>query len=320
MKPRTPTFLDQEARLAFWMLFPTFMVVLAFVIFPVIWNLWLSLKPVSLGDLRGVSLFKFNLTLENFRKVFGDPDFWPVLLTTLTYTVSGSILSILLGLMAALLVHGEFPGRGLLRGLFISPYIAPVVAVTFTWSFILDPQLGVLNWLAVNKGLLTQPIPFLSMRWWELDVLGMRLRVPMALISVILFEGWRYFPFSFLFILARLQAIPDELYQAASVDGASPFQRFFHITLPQLYPVLSTLLLFRFIWTFNKFDDIFLLTRGQAGTKVLTIKVYDYAFGEFNIGASSAVAMVLFGVLLVFLIVYFRWIARGQFSMNEGAR
>lgn len=320
MKPRAPTFLDQEAKLAFWMLFPTFMVVLAFVIFPVIWNLWLSLKPVSLGDLRGVSLFKFNLTLENFRKVFGDPDFWPVLLTTLTYTVSGSILSILLGLMAALLVHGEFPGRGLLRGLFISPYIAPVVAVTFTWSFILDPQLGVLNWLAVNKGLLTQPIPFLSMRWWELDVLGMRLRVPMALISVILFEGWRYFPFSFLFILARLQAIPDELYQAASVDGASPFQRFFHITLPQLYPVLSTLLLFRFIWTFNKFDDIFLLTRGQAGTKVLTIKVYDYAFGEFNIGASSAVAMVLFGVLLVFLIVYFRWIARGQFSMNEGAR
>ena len=320
MKPRTPTFLDQEARLAFWMLFPTFMVVLAFVLFPVIWNLWLSLKPVSLGDLRGVSLFKFNLTLENFRKVFGDPDFWPVLLTTLTYTVSGSILSILLGLMAALLVHGEFPGRGLLRGLFISPYIAPVVAVTFTWSFILDPQLGVLNWLAVNKGLLAQPIPFLSMRWWELDVLGMRLRVPMALISVILFEGWRYFPFSFLFILARLQAIPDELYQAASVDGASPFQRFFHITLPQLYTVLSTLLLFRFIWTFNKFDDIFLLTRGQAGTKVLTIKVYDYAFGEFNIGASSAVAMVLFGVLSVFLIVYFRWIARGQSSMDEGAR
>jgi multiple sugar transport system permease protein len=195
-----------------------------------------------------------------------------------------------------------------------------VVAVTFTWSFILDPQLGVLNWLAVNKGLLAQPIPFLSMRWWELDVLGMRLRVPMALISVILFEGWRYFPFSFLFILARLQAIPDELYQAASVDGASPFQRFFHITLPQLYTVLSSLLLFRFIWTFNKFDDIFLLTRGQAGTKVLTIKVYDYAFGEFNIGASSAVAMVLFGVLSVFLIVYFRWIARGQSSMDEGAR
>ena len=312
MKTRAPTFLDQEARLAFWMLIPTFTIVLAFVIFPVIWNLWLSLKPVSLGDLRGASLFKFNLTLENFQKVFGDPEFVQVLMTTLIYTVAGSVLSIFLGLMAALLVHGEFPGRSLLRGLFISPYIAPVVAVTFTWSFILDPQLGVINWLAVDKGLLSQPIPFLSQRWLDLDLLGLRVRIPLALTSVILFEGWRYFPFAFLFILARLQAIPDELYHAASVDGASPFQRFFHITLPQLYTVLSTLFLFRFIWTFNKFDDIFLLTRGQAGTKVMTIRVYDYAFGEFNIGASSAMAMVLFGVLSVFLIIYFRWIMREE--------
>jgi multiple sugar transport system permease protein len=309
---RAPTFLDKEARLAFWMLFPTFTVVLAFVIFPVIWNLWLSLKPVSLGDLRGVSLFKFNLTLKNFYKVFSDPDFMTVLMTTLVYTIAGSVLSILLGLMAALLVHGEFHGRGLLRGLFISPYIAPVVAVTFTWSFILDPQLGVFNWLAMDKGLLAQPIPFFSQRWWDLELLGMKFRIPLALTSVILFEGWRYFPFAFLFILARLQAVPDELYQAASADGASPFQRFYHITLPQLSTVLSTLFLFRFIWTFNKFDDIFLLTRGQAGTKVLTIKVYDYAFGEFNIGASSAVAMVLFGVLLVFLIIYFRWIVKEE--------
>ena len=310
MKVEFRTLLDKESRLAFWMLVPTFTVVIAFVIFPVIWNLWLSLKPVSLADLRGTALFKFNLSLENFQKVFSDPDFVPAILTTLIYTVAGSTLSIFLGLIAALLVHGEFRGRSLLRGLFIAPYIAPVVAVVFTWSFILDPQLGVLNWLAVDRGLLAQPIPFLSQRWWELDLIGVRIRLPLALTSVILFEGWRYFPFAFLFILARLQAIPDELYQAASVDGASPFQRFYHITLPQLATVLSTLFLFRFIWTFNKFDDIFLLTRGRAGTEVLTIKVYDYAFGEFNIGASSAVAMVLFGVLTVFLLIYFRWIAR----------
>ena len=312
MKGRTPTFFDQEARLAFWMLFPTFTVVLAFVIFPVIWNLWLSIKPVSLADLRSLSLVKFNFTLQNFQKVFGDPDFLPVLRTTLIYTISGSALSIFLGLVAALLVQGEFPGRGLVRGLFISPYIAPVVAVTFTWSFILDPQLGVLNWVAVNKGLFAQPIPFLSQRWWILNILGMEIRIPLALTSVILFEGWRYFPFAFLFILARLQAIPNELYQAASVDGASPFQRFYHITLPQLATVLSTLFLFRFIWTINKFDDIFLLTRGQAGTKVLTIKVYDYAFGEFNIGASSAVAIVLFAILSIFLIIYFRWMMKEE--------
>ncbi len=298
--------------MAFWMLFPTFAVVLGLAVFPVIWNLWLSIKPISLEGLRDISFSELNLTLMNFRKVFGDPDFVPVLVTTLIYTVAGSAFSVLLGLIAALLVHGQFPGRGLVRGLFISPYIAPVVAVAFTWSFILDPQLGFLNWFGVNKGLLSQPIPFLSQKWWSVGLLGMQIRVPLALISVIFFEGWRYFPFAFLFILARLQAIPNELYQAASVDGASPFQRFFHITLPQMMTVLSTLFLFRFVWTINKFDDIFLLTRGQAGTRVLTIEVYEYAFGKFDIGASSATAVILFGLLSVFLIIYFRWLSKKE--------
>jgi multiple sugar transport system permease protein len=310
MKQSPHSFSDREAKLAFWMLFPTFAVVLGFVVFPVIWNLWLSIKPISLEGLRNISFYELNLTLQNFRKVFGDPDFLPVLRTTLIYTIAGSAFSVLLGLIAAFLVHGRFPGRGLVRGFFISPYIAPVVAVAFTWSFVLDPQLGVVNWFGVSKGFLSEPIPFLSQKWWSLDLLGMQMRVPLALISVIFFEGWRYFPFAFLFILARLQAIPHELNQAASVDGASPFQRFFHITLPQLTTVLTTLFLFRFIWTMNKFDDIFLLTRGQAGTRVLAIEVYDYAFGEFDIGASSAAAMVLFGLLSVFLIIYFRWLSK----------
>lgn len=301
-----PSIFRRESRLAFWMLAPTFAVVLILVIFPVVWNIWMSLKPVSLGDLRGASLLTPDLTLGNFKRVFTDPEFWPVLLTTLIYTVAGSALSIVLGLLAALMVHGEFPGRGLLRGILISSYIAPIVAVTFTWSFILDPQLGILNWIGVEKGLLTQPIPFLSQRWHTFELLGVPVKFPLALSSVILFEGWRYFPFAFLFILARLQAIPAELYQAAAADGASPVQRFYHITLPQLTAVLSTLFLFRFIWTLNKFDDIFLLTRGQAGTKVLTISVYDYAFGEFNIGAGSAAAMTLFCFLSIFLFFYLR--------------
>jgi multiple sugar transport system permease protein len=302
--------LEKESRLAFWMLLPTFTVVFAFVVFPVLWNIWLSFKPISLADLRGPALLQFNLSADNFRRVFTDPDFTEILSTTLLYTFGGSFLSILLGLTAALLVHTEFRGRGMVRGLFISPYIAPVVAVTFTWSFILDPQLGVLNWLAVDKGLISRPIAFFSQRWLDIEILGTVWRLPLALASVILFEGWRYFPFAFLFVLARLQSIPEELYHAASVDGATPFQRFVHITMPQLVPVLSILFLFRFIWTINKFDDIFLLTGGQAGTKVLTIKVYDYAFGQFDIGAGSAVAMVLFSILLVFMVVYFRWMMR----------
>jgi len=297
------------------MLAPTFAIVAAIIVFPVVWNTWLSFKQVSLGDLRDASLFDLDLTLGNYARVLADPDFKTGLAITLIYAAASSGTSVLLGLIAALLVHGEFPGRSLLRGLFISPYIAPVVAVAFTWSFILDPQLGILNSFAVEKGLFDQPIPFLAQRWWEVSLFGSTVPIPMALLSVILFEAWRYFPFAFLFVLARLQAIPDQLYLAARVDGASPLQRFRYITLPQLYMVLANLFLFRFIWTFNKFDDIFLLTRGQAGTNVLTIKVYDYAFGQFDIGAGSAVAMVLFAVLAVLLIVYFRYVVRESQSI-----
>jgi multiple sugar transport system permease protein len=292
------------------MLAPTFLVVISVVLFPLLWNVWMSFKPLTLEGLRGDGLLSPTWTLDNYRKVLWDPEFGSVLLTTLLYTTAGSLLSILLGLAAAMMVHRPFPGRSLVRGLLLSPYIAPVVAVTFTWSFLLDPQLGLVNALGLRLGLFTQPIPFLSQRWWNLHLWGVELRVPLALTWVTLFEGWRYFPFAFLFILARLQAIPQVLEWAARVDGATPLQRFRHVTLPQLLPVLSALFLFRFIWTFNKFDDIFLLTRGQAGTKVLTVKVYEWAFGEFDIGASSAAAMLLFGVLGVFLILYFRWMTR----------
>ncbi|HDR14937.1 MAG TPA: sugar ABC transporter permease [Desulfobacteraceae bacterium] len=310
MRHRTSPLLEKESRLALWMLLPAFTVVFLFIVFPALWNIWLSLKPVSLADLRGSGLYRFDFTFDNFRLVFSDPEFVGTVTVTLIYTFGGAFLSILLGLAASLLVNTEFRGRGMIRGLLISPYIAPVVAVTFTWSFLLDPQLGVLNWLAVDTGLIESPIAFFSQRWLGIKVFGMTFRVPLALLSVIFFEGWRYFPFAFLFILARLQNIPEELYHAASVDGATPLQKFRYVTVPQLLPTLGILFLFRSIWTINKFDDIFLLTGGQAGTKVLTIKVYEYAFGRSNIGAGSASAMVLFVILLAFILVYLRWILK----------
>jgi multiple sugar transport system permease protein len=309
MNARPPAALEEkERRIAFWMLMPGFAVVSLLVIFPVVWNLWLSLTPVTLTELRGRSLLELDMTLDNFRKVLGDPDFAAVLGTTLVYTLGGSALSIFLGLAAALVVRDEFRGRAIFRGLLISPYIAPVVAVAFTWSFLLDPQLGLVNRVALDRGLIDAPIPFLTGRWIEFA--GVRL--PLALLSVIFFEGWRYFPFAFLFILARLQGIPEDLYHAGAVDGAGPLRRFIHITLPQLATVLLTLFLFRFIWTINKFDDIFLLTRGQAGTEVMTIRIYDYAFGAFHIGAGSALAVILFGILAIFLFFYLGWILRDR--------
>jgi multiple sugar transport system permease protein len=129
---------------------------------------------------------------------------------------------------------------------------------------------------------------------------------------VIAFEAWRYFPLSFLFILARMQSIPSDMYEAAEIDGATPLQQFWHISLPQLAGILAVLFLLRFIWTFNKFDDIFLLTGGAAGTRTLTVDVYEQGFAVSNLGAGAAVAVVVFVVLLVFATVFIRFSPKDQ--------
>ena len=118
-----------------------------------------------------------------------------------------------------------------------------------------------------------EPVNFFGVRSVPIEFLGLTLKFPLALSTVIAFEVWRYFPLSFLFILARMQSIPSDMYEAAEVDGATPFQVFWYISLPQLVGILSVLFLLRFIWTFNKFDDIFLLTGGAAGTRTLTVEV-----------------------------------------------
>ena len=290
------TLAQREQRLAYLLLGPPVLLIVGIILFPVAWNVWLAFHKVKLLSLRQSNWWDLAATSDNFVHVFTHPDFWPALQATLIYTFCSALLTITLGLAAALLVHDRFPGRGIVRGLFLLPYVAPVVAISFAWRFILDPR-GILMTALVNANILDQPLNILSQSPW-------------AMLSLIAFEGWRLFPFGFLFILARLQAIPDDLYEAAKIDGASPFQRFFHITLPQLKLVLATLFLLRFMWTFNEFDDVFLVTKGTGGTRVLTIKVYDFLVGEFNIGAGAAMALVLFAVLAVLLVFYFRWYSR----------
>ncbi len=244
-------------------------------------------------------LFDTNFTTENFARVFDGAEFWSVLGVTLFYTVFGTIGALVVGLMAALILNKDFRGQGVLRGLYLFPYVAPVIAVAFTWVTLFDPFSGSANALLLQMGTITAPINFFGDR-------------PLALIMVTVFEIWRYFPLSFLFILARMQSIDSDMYEAADMDGASPFQQFWYLSVPQLAGILSVLFLLRFIWTFNKFDDIFLLTGGNAGTRTLTVNVYEQAFAISNIGAGAAVAVVIFACLLIFSIFFFRFISREE--------
>ncbi|MFB9237945.1 carbohydrate ABC transporter permease [Plantactinospora siamensis] len=290
---RPLTLRKRESRAGLALVTPTVLVVVAVVAVPILWTVLLAFQRVRLATLRKKGLFG-ELTMANFDRVFHTPGLWDTLWTTLVYSVCSTVGSIVVGLVAALVVRQPFRGRTFVRGAMLLPYVAPVVAATFVWRVMLDPQLGIVNNWGTRLLGWDSPVPFLS-------------DSSTALWTVIAFESWRYFPFAFLFLLARLQAVPGELEEAARVDGATPTQRFRHIILPQLMPVIALLGLLRFIMTFNKFDDIYLLTGGGAGTEVVSIRVYQFLTARLDVGAASAQAVVLAVVLVVAVVAYLRW-------------
>jgi multiple sugar transport system permease protein len=295
---------QRENRAGLAYLSPTFVVVLVVVVVPILWTILLAFQRLRLINIRRTGLFG-DFTLRNFEYVFTSPGFWSSLWTTLVYSVGGTLFSILFGLVAALALRRRFLGRTLVRASVLLPYVAPVVAVTFVWEIMLSPQFGVTNDWGTRLLGWDRPIAFLSQR--EYTVWGVD--VPLALITVIAFEAWRYFPFAFLFILARLQAVPKDLEEAAVVDGAAPTQLFRHILLPQLGAVIALLSVLRFIMTFNKFDDVWLLTGGGAGTQVASVRVYDFLTSRLDIGAAAAQGLVLAAALVVLLVVYLKFFA-----------
>ena len=257
-----------------------------------------AIPAVIIGQGESV-LTNSEFTLANFSEMFSSDEFMEVLGVTVFYTVFATVGALIAGLFAAMLLNQSFFGRGAFRGLLLFPYVAPVIAVAFTWVTLFDPFSGSANALLLQMGVVDQPINFFSER-------------PLALVMVTVFEVWRYFPLSFLFILARMQSFDTDMYEAADMDGATPLQKFWYLSVPQLLGILSVLFLLRFIWTFNKFDDIFLLTGGNAGTRTLTVNVYEQAFSVGNIGAGAAVAVVVFLTLLVFSLLFLKFASKEE--------
>jgi multiple sugar transport system permease protein len=288
----------RETRLAWSLILPTALIVFGLVIFPAIFSIWISFHDVGLSNLNDVFHAPF-VGFDNYVNVFNDFAFkfqglqsWGTAVTSVVYSFAATILTLVVGLVASLLLNRPFKGRGLTRAIFLIPYVAPIVSVAFVWRWILDPRpSGVLNDILMRLGLIDLPKAYLATRG-------------LALVLVIIFEAWRYFPFAMLMILARLQAIDDTLYEAADVDGASNSAKFWYITIPELRYVLGAIFLLRLMWTFNKFDDIFLLTGGGFGTKVLPVLTYEFSFRLFDFGRGAAAAMILLVILLIFMAFY----------------
>ena len=289
---------SREARLAWMLILPTAVIVFGLVIFPAVFSIWISFHDVGLNNLNNVFNTPF-VAWDNYWGVINDFAFkfqgmqsWGAAVTSIVYSFTATALTVVVGLVAAILLNRPFRGRGMARAVFLIPYVAPIISVAFVWRWILDPRpSGVLNDILLKLGVIDLPIAYLAERG-------------LALLIVIFFEAWRYFPFAMLMILARLQAIDETLYEAAEVDGANTWAKFMYITLPELRFILGAIFLLRLMWTFNKFDDIFLLTGGGFGTKVLPVLTFEFSFRLFDFGRGAATAMILLVILIIFMAFY----------------
>lgn len=271
----------REDRLGLLLLTPTVALMAGFVVLPVLYAGWLSLNQSD--PFRQVTTF---IGLQNFRALLGGTDFWHALWVGTVFTVSTVLLQTLLGLGLALLLNREFPGRGLARAVAIFPFIVPTIVAVLMWRWILNDTYGIVNYLLIALGLVDSPVVWLG-------------SPGMAMVSVVAMNVWQFFPFVVITLLARLATIPQTQYEAARVDGASPIRQFRYITLPHLRTILGVVILLRCIWMFQKFENIYLLTRGGPlrATQHLPILAYDEMFVNFSMGRAAAVAMLSFLLL-----------------------
>jgi multiple sugar transport system permease protein len=241
---------------------------------------------------------------DNFDRVLGvDGQVFHALRITLTYTLGCLVMQMVLGVSVAVLLNQRFYGRSAVRALAIFPYLVPIIVATTVWKWLLNDTYGLFNSLLMSAGLIHQPIAWFS-------------NPDLALFSVMIVGTWRVFPFVVIALLGRMQSIPSQLYDAARADGASSWAMFWDITLPQLRSVLVITIFLRFIWEFNDFNTVALLTGGGPADRTLTLPVliYQLGFGQHQLGPAAAVADLTLIVLSVFFALYF-W--RAQPLRNE---
>jgi multiple sugar transport system permease protein len=274
----------EEARFGWKLILPAVSIIAFLILYPIFYNIVLSFFDVKLVGANTFTGF------ANYRAILRDSSFWSAVLTTFVYVLATTVGTTLVGLGVALVMNQEFPLRGLVRGLILLPYVAPVIAVVFSWQFIFDP---------VNGPFMHLTVEVLHLFKQRFNLIGSPQN---AVIVAIVFNIWKNFPFTYLMILSKLQAINSSYYEAADIDGASAWQKFRYITLPELYFVVGAIVILRFIWNFNKFEEVFLLTEN---VKVLSVYTYFKAFtGAIEQGQGAAIALVQFLILIGFILFY----------------
>ena len=237
----------------------------------------------------GSSAGKF-VGMKNFQLI--SKDIWPTVKITLIWTFGSVLPAMVMGLALAVFCNRKFKGKKTVVSINLIPYAIPLIIVASCWRFVYNPDFGVLNVLLSKLGLIEKPVSFLGF--------------DLALLSVIIARIWRAMPFAFMNYYSALTTIPKDLYEAAAIDGASPSQAFWNITMPHLRTTTSSTLLVLTVWTFMVFDIIFGMTGGGPvnATKTLPMRIYQEMFGMKNLGTASAWSLIAIGVLVIVTILY----------------
>jgi multiple sugar transport system permease protein len=284
--------LSETRRWAYFLLLPSLLLVAAVALYPVGSGVWLSFQRYNL--LRApVPTF---IGLGQYADLVADPVFWASVRNTVVWVTVGAGSQFLLGLITALALNRPgVRGLGFLRVGLLLPWLMPTVVAGHMWSLLLDSRLGVVNDLLMRLGLVQTYVAWFA-------------QAETAMWAVLIVDLWKNFPFFTLLLLAGLQGVPDELYEAAEVDGAGAWYRFLRITLPLLTPVIVAAVILRVIGLVNAPDLMIILTHGGPGlaTHVLSLLAFNNAYTGFNFGAAAAVATVMLVLLMLFTSAYVR--------------
>jgi multiple sugar transport system permease protein len=281
------------------LIFPTLLIIGLILLYPMFTGLLLSFQNYILT--KPVPANERFIGLTNFINIFKDPLFRFSIAKTAQWVFFCVSFQVLIGLVAALVLNQNFPFRALVRGFVLIPWVIPGVVAGLLWSWIMDGTYGLFNDILKRLYLIEQNIPWLSNPKTAFGV-------------VIAANVWKGFPFFAISILAGLQAVPSDLYEAAEIDGAGAWRRFFTVTLPHLKPVLITTTILRLIWTANNTTMIFTMTKGGPGytTHVLALYSYMTAWGQLDFGYSSAMAIILMIIMLIIISIYMRLVDKGK--------
>jgi multiple sugar transport system permease protein len=281
-----------EPLLPYLLIFPTLLIILSILIYPIIQGIATSVYR-SEGLQPGTGRF---VGLDNYLRLLTDKEFWNAVRVTVLYAFWCIVGTLAVGLGTALLLNLRFAGRGLARVIMTLPWAVPEVAASLIWIWMLNPDVGIVNVLATRLGLLTQNIRWLNQIEWALPT--------MLFVTI-----WKVFPFSSVVLLTALQAVPEELYEVAAIDGASPVQSFRHVTMPGIRPTLTLLTLLVTIWSLKRFTLIWVMTQGGpvGQTETLGLIVYRTAFKFFDMGYAAAIGVVGLAVSAIVTAV-FLWV------------